>query len=400
MSETLKTKRTYRFRAYVSAQTHRNIDEVCERLRWLWNDALALRKNAYELRKEKITKYDTFEWIKDRTHAEPGKWDWFPSDAKRCMLTRLDEAFEAFFRRVKAGGTPGYPKFKRHDQPVKSFEVRGKKIHYGPNWNSVAIKGVGRIRFKGAPTEGKVKLIRLLWNARRVEIHFVCETEAPAPTDDRPPMGIDVGCIDRVALNDGTTFPGVKPDKTRKVKLQKSLSRKVKGSKSRGRARHLLAKEEHRIACRERNALHQLTAKLVKDYSARFYVEDLRIPNMVKNHVHAESIHDQRWGEFFRQLTYKCEAGGGWVRKVAAPNTSRICSECGEAGKPGRRTFECGHCGYVDHRDVNAAKNVLSRGLNPRTRRWTSRGTTRRKKGACLAPTLQDRSARGQAPRC
>ena len=376
--EVLDVVRTHRFRARVSAQTHRNIDEVCMMLRRLWNDAIeeneSRRRNIEvygknEGNKRRPTYYDHTGAIRVIRADDPEGWGRFHWAIPRSALKRLSEAFKRADARYNAGQMPyGYPRFKGMNRKVRSFEIQAKglRIVEGGAWNSVTIKGVGRFRFKGMP-KGKPKQVRVLSTARRVELQFVCDEERPLPTDTRPPLGIDVGVKERVALSNGALFPGSRPDKTRLTKLQKSLSRKVKGSKSRNRARQLVAKEHDRIASRERNAIHRLTAALVKDHSARFYVEDLRIPNMVKNHSLAEAITDQRWGEFFRQLAYKCEAAGGWVRPVRAAYTSQTCSACGAAASEkvtlGVRTFRCEHCGHVQDRDVNAARNILSVGL-------------------------------------
>ena len=365
-TEPHKTVRTYRYRARVSRQVHHDLDEVCESLRHLWNAALEERIDAYRKFGKTISLYDQQRSLTVIRNDDPGKWGSVAAWAQRSTLKRLDDAFKAFFRRVKAGEKPGFPKFKGKHRPVRSFEVPAPRIHFGPNWHSVNVKGVGRFRFQG-DLSGKPKTLRVVSTARRVEVQFTCEVDLSEPVDTRPPLGIDVGIKERVALSSGALFAGASPDKTRLKRLQKSLSRKVKGSKSRGRAQQLVAKEHDRIACRERNALHQLTAKLVKEHSARFYVESLNISNMTKNHSLAESILDQRWGEFFRQLEYKCEAAGGWVRPVRAAGTSQSCSACGTVASEkvtlDVRTFECEHCGYVQDRDVNAARNVLSVGL-------------------------------------
>ena len=113
--------------------------------------------------------------------------------------------------------------------------------------------------------------------------------------------------------------------------------------------------------------MHELTAHLVRDHGARIYVEDLKIPAMMRNRRLARSIAEQNWGGFVSLLTYKAEEAGGWVRKVPPHHTSQRCSVCG--AMPAKkltladRTYECGSCGHVEDRDVNAAKNILQVGL-------------------------------------
>ena len=113
---------------------------------------------------------------------------------------------------------------------------------------------------------------------------------------------------------------------------------------------------------------HELTRKLVAERSAKFYVEDLRVPNLVKNHHLARAIIEQQWRAFFDMLTYKAESAGGWVRKVNPRHTSQRCSGCGAMPDQrltlGDRTYLCLTCGLVVERDVNAARNVLQAGLS------------------------------------
>ena len=101
--------------------------------------------------------------------------------------------------------------------------------------------------------------------------------------------------------------------------------------------------------------------------STSFYIEDIRVPNMVKNHHLARSILEQQWGTFFNMLAYKAESAGGWVREVNPRNTSQRCSDCGALPESrltlGDRTYVCLECGLVLDRDVNAAQNVLQAGL-------------------------------------
>ena len=113
--------------------------------------------------------------------------------------------------------------------------------------------------------------------------------------------------------------------------------------------------------------LHELTSRLVREQGPRFYVEDLRILNMTKNHRLARAILEQTWGAFVTMLAYKAEDAGGWVRKVPAHRTSQRCSACGALPSTpvglGVRTYRCAGCRNVVDRDVNAAKNILSVGL-------------------------------------
>ena len=181
----------------------------------------------------------------------------------------------------------------------------------------------------------------------------------------KEPIGIDVGILNRFTLSNGTQIEKRELKRKELKRKQRYLSSKKKGSKSREKARISLQKEWQRTTEREHNYLHELTSDLVNNVSNRFFVEDLNINGMMKNHKLARSIAEQQWAKFIKLLTYKCEWSGGYVMKVNPKNTSKICSSCGNIQKIDLsiRTYECDKCSYVEDRDINAAKNILQRGI-------------------------------------
>ena len=104
------------------------------------------------------------------------------------------------------------------------------------------------------------------------------------------------------------------------------MSRAKRGSRNRGKRKAEFAREWQRVREREHGALHELTAAIVRDHSANLAVEDLRIPNMVRNRRLARVIHEQQWGAIVRMLGYKAESAGGSVTTVAPHHTTRECS--------------------------------------------------------------------------
>jgi putative transposase len=171
------------------------------------------------------------------------------------------------------------------------------------------------------------------------------------------------------ALSDGVLIKNPQFLRESEAKLkyeQRKLSRKKKGSNSRKKQKHKLAKLHCKIKNRRNNFLHIESRKLVRSYDV-IVLEDLRIKNMVKNHHLAKSISDASWAKFIEYVSYKAESAGKKVVFVNPRNTSQICSSCGEIVKKSLsvRTHICPYCGLILDRDVNAAINILRLGTSP-----------------------------------
>jgi putative transposase len=193
---------------------------------------------------------------------------------------------------------------------------------------------------------------------------LVEEDVAPLPRSSRG-EAIDLG------LSTFATFssdrPSVAPPRFLKTlldrvrRLSRSLSRKQKGSKNRAKARRRLARMHARIADCRNDFLHKLSTTLVRENQA-LYVESLKVVNMMKNSRLARAIGDAAWGEFLRQLEYKCEwyARYLWQAPVMFPSSKR-CSACGFKLKKlplSVREWTCPDCGTIHDRDKNAASNL------------------------------------------
>ena len=357
--------RTLVFRAKLSRATHTALEAFLEEMRVLWNAALEERIDAYRKAGVSISWVDQFKSLTEIRRTLP-EYSRCSVTAQRSVLKRLDHAFQGFFRRNAAGRKPGFPRFRSRNRGVRSFEMPVPAIRKKGRWNTIAVKGIGRFRFAGK-IEGDPKVLRIVKSPRRVTVQVVVEREAAKAVDTRRPIGIDAGIVHRAALSTGETVPGRKLDRTILVKRQRKLFRAKRGSRSRCKKRLALAKAWQLVKENDRGMLHELTAKLVRDHGARFYVENLKIPNLLRNRHLARSIAEQNWGTFVSLLTYKAEEAGGWVRKVPPHHTSQLCSDCGAMPEKrltlAERTYKCASCGNVEDRDVNAAKNILQVGL-------------------------------------
>ncbi len=243
-----------------------------------------------------------------------------PYDLKcqRSCLFTLDRAFKSFFRRVKTGQKPGFPRFKRKDRGIRSFSMSQPRLKTHGKWQSLSIKGIGRLRFKGR-IEGTVVKARVV-KARVVKtpLRGVVQRVVALPDaqpNPQPPLGIDVGIAARVTLSDGQRWTKPEVGRERLTVLQQRRAAAKNGSQNRQKRKRTLAKEWQRERERERAILHEMTADLVKKTNC-YYVEDLPIQNMLGHRHLARSIAEQPWSTFVQMLTYKAERAGGWVVKV------------------------------------------------------------------------------------
>jgi putative transposase len=188
-----------------------------------------------------------------------------------------------------------------------------------------------------------------------------------APVDKA--VGIDAGITSLITTSDGEKIANPKHFKRLRFKLrqaQKALSRKVKGSNNREKARALVARIHAAIADTRTNFLHKLTTRLVRE-NQTIAVEDLAVKNLMKNHKLAQVIADASWAEMVRQLEYKCQWYGRTLVKIDRwfPSSKR-CGHCGHIVDKlplDIREWDCPECGTHHDRDINAAQNILAAGL-------------------------------------
>ena len=348
-----------------SPKTYANLHEFLEQQRDLWNACLEQRISAHKKGFGTLTEYGQYKQLTDLRKSDR-TFSKFCVGSQRTAIRKLRKAFQSFFRRVKSGQKPGYPRFKGKNRAIKSFEVPNPVIKDNGRYKFLVVKGIGRFRFKHAGPIS-TKLARVVVSPRRIKVQFLVETPEPGTEDMRPVLGIDAGVKSQVTLSNGHQVKGRKRNLSQIKKRQRKLSKATRGSNNRAKKKVMLSKAWQKLRDRERGILHELTSSLVRNHGARYYIEDLRIGNMVKNRKLARRILEQNWGLLFNQLKYKAENAGGWVRKVNPANTSQMCSYCSampdEKLKLSDRVYVCLSCGIVEDRDVNAARNVLNRGL-------------------------------------
>jgi putative transposase len=303
-------------------------------------------------------------------------------------LRRLDRAFQAFFRRLKAGETPGYPRFKgRARFDTVEFPSYGDGCKWDGATAHVYFQHIGLVKVKmHRPIEGTIKTISCKREADGW--HVVCSCELPdvgvAPSP-LPATGIDLGLKAFLVTADGREIAPPRYYRQAHKALrrsQRAVARKQKGSNRRKKAVRVLAKRALHVASQRRNFHHQTARHLIGQYGMIAH-EALNIQGIARSRL-AKSTHDAGWGQFLTILHRKAEGAGVQVIAVPPANTTQQCSACGalpatpeQRKRLGDRVHRCPSCGYVADRDLNAAQNILRLGRSLQASTWPT--------GACVA---------------
>ena len=358
---------TFKYRLLPNKRQYDVLQHILDQQRDLYNCALQERRDAYRKVGKNITFYDQQKSLTEIRRDCAG-WSLYPSRIQRGTLKRLDEAFQAFFARVKRGEKPGFPRFKCNGQ-FTSFAFAER--------NGLRFDGK-RIRFKGMPgglrvhmhrqlPEGKILSAKFIRDVKSWQVCFVIRVPCAEKRESVRRVGIDLGLTYLATLSTGENIPNPRIAQKAQKELrrrQRALARCKKGSNRRRKVMARVTRLHNTVKDTRRTALHQISAHLVREYDY-IAIENLRIQNMVKNLSLSSATLDAGWGMLAEFLTYKAARAGGLVEKVGAHNTSQLCSGCGVLvpKKLKVRVHECPHCGLLLDRDHNAALNILARGV-------------------------------------
>lgn len=359
------SRKAFLYRLYPSRTQKRLLDATLETCRRFYNDCLAERKTAWEAEQRSVGKVEQLRRVKERKAANP--WaKGIHSHVLQIVVTDLDKAFDAFFRRVKAGEDPGYPRFKGRNR-WRSFGYKEYGNGFKIDGRRLRLSGIGRIAVRWhRPLEGQIKTLRISKKAGKWYASFSCIVE-DAPTPEQATIrevGIDVGLSSLITTSEGekTDHPRFYRAAQRKLRVaQRRVARRKKGGKNRRKAVVMLQRQHERIANQRRDYLNKLAHDLTTRYE-RIALEDLTITRMVHGNL-AKSILDAAWGYLVQRLRDKAASAGRVVVLVDPRNTSKTCSGCGAAFEEltlADRWVECA-CGLSLDRDHNAALNIKNR---------------------------------------
>lgn len=304
----------------------------------------ALRRRLNEVKREQ------FPWMLEVTKVAPQQ-----------AIKNLGVAFKRFF-----AGQGKYPQFKkksvhdsfRADNGPGTFEVKDRRIKL-PVIGWVRLREP--LRFAGRLVSATVSRVADRWF---VSVQVEIEPKASVSENQGKAVGVDLGVKALATMSDGSVFKGPKALRhclTKLKRLSRSLSRKVRGSGNRRKAKAMLARLHARISNIRKDALHKLTTDIARRFQV-IGIEDLNVRGMMANEALARSIADMGFHEFRRQLDYKAKMHGGIV--IVAPRfypSSKTCSACGHIAPTlplSVREWTCPACGGVHNRDRNAAVNL------------------------------------------
>ena len=393
----MKYINSYKFRIYPTSEQEEQLFKTigCARLMYnlfldSYNKLYADYKNGILTEKDykearKSLFVSTFK--KDENYSFLGEVD---SLALNYAQKRMNQAFNNAF-----AGRASFPNFKSKVKSKWSYttcraskNARNLRLEKG-GW-LVLPKIPGRVKTSVSRNPKGVLVSATITKNRSgkwfVSLRYERHVEAPVFTDTlgcmANPIGLDLGVKDLAITSDGEVFENPKyayKAKKKLARIDKSLSRKREQAKKDGRKleecknyqkqKVKRARAHEKVKNQREDGLHKATSTLIKNHDF-VAVEDLSASNLMKNHKLAFALGDVSWHSFSTKLKYKAKRSGKTIQVIDRFYAStQICSECEEKSGPhglpqlNVREWTCESCGTTHDRDVNAAKNILAKGI-------------------------------------
>jgi putative transposase len=394
------SKQAYKFRLYPTRKHRERLQQTLDACRTLYNAALTERRDAYNFHVKQYPNYYDEPTRRERSReiginyssqakqlpeikAIREEYTDIHSQVLQDVLRRVQKAFDAFFRRVRNGEDPGYPRFQgkgRYDS--FTYPQAGFSLTHD---NRVCLSKIGSIKVKfHREIKGTIKTCTIKREGDAWYVVLACEVEHEPIEENTEAVGIDLGLLHFATLSDGSTIENprfLRKAEQRLARLLQALSRKKRGSHRRRKTVKQVARAHRKVANQRRDFLHKESRKLVNAYGTIVF-EELQPANMSKrpkpkqdesgkylpNGAAAKgglnkSIVDAGWGMFQQFCTYKAANAGRAMLFVNPQYTSQVCSGCGTIVKKelSERWHSC-ECGVELGRDHNAALNILALG--------------------------------------
>lgn len=356
-------RKTFKYRLFTNKTQEAKLDGLFDSARFLYNCALEQRIVCWRQWHKSINYYDQANTLKEIRSFDEGIAQ-LNFSASQDILRRLDKSFQAFFRRIKQGEKPGFPRFKGRDYfHSLTFPAYGDGIRLKNK--KLYIQNVGSIRINlHRDIEGMIKTATIKRQNGRFYASFSCDDVPqyilPVSTKE---IGIDVGIKTFAVMSDGREIDNPKCLKQSETKLKETQSRYSK--KRSKNVRKKLARLHEKVSNQRKDFQHKLSRKIVDEFGY-IYIEKLQPKEMVKGsfRILNKYINDAAWTQFFSLLSYKAENAGRKLVAVNPRGTTQTCSGCGEIVQKDLniRVHNCPYCGLVLDRDLNAALNIYRLG--------------------------------------
>ena len=376
-----------KLRLYPNKEQEKQLRQYFGNSRFVWNTMLNLINERYKNNKECkfLNTYDLNNLLPCLKAEYPHLRE---SDSSSLQVDndQLIKAWKNFFRNPKHFGRPS---FKSRRYPKQAYT--GKSVIKVLGRRSLKLPKLGAI--KSSKTGRLTGLVKRYTVTLEPSGRYYLSLQMDCPEKEHftltnKVVGIDLGVSDLAILSTGEKFakftaPHVE---SQVIKWQKKFSRRLHHAKVQAamdknkkvlvpreledfkgwqKAQKIKARYQEKLANKRKDYIHRITTQLVKDYDV-IVIEDLKAKNMMKNHHLAKSIANSAWYLFRSILEYKCQWYGKELIVVSPHYTSQECSHCHyNSGKKDLaiREWDCSHCGTHHDRDINAARNILNRGL-------------------------------------
>lgn len=371
--------RAIKIRLYPNKTQEQTLNKVLGCYRFVYNQMLAQKQNAYKIDKTNLKVTDLSKWFHG-TLLKDEQYAWLKEQNTKVMkqaIRQMDGAYRNFFKQHN-----GFPKFKsKKDKQSALFPYEAISKHNTFETRHISLTTpLKNIKFRCSDLyfsrlQKYNKNIRGATLSKTKSGNFFLsiliemeDTELKKFEHTNEQVGIDLGVKDFVITSDGKVFKNkhfFKKKEKQIKKLQRQLSKKVKGSNNRKKAQVRIAKLFERITNKKDAYIHYVTNELLT-YFDTIFMEDLNVHGMLRNHHLAKAIQEVGFCKFKETLVNKALMNDKQVVFIDRfYPSSKTCSVCGYKKRDLRlsdREWICPNCGMKHDRDINAAMNILLEG--------------------------------------
>lgn len=359
----MKLHRAFRYRLYPTKEQETTLAQLGGNARFLYNKLLEIHQETYESQGKTLSRFDMDKLLPSLKQEFP----WLQvsySQSLQQVSRHLADGWKRFFK-----GQNGMPRFKRKSLGRDSFKYTQ---NFKVSRRSILLPGrLGRVRMKKhRPMVGKPLGVTISQDGDQWYASILCECQAEIQeVSSENSVGIDLGIKHLAVLSDGSVIENPRCIRKHEKKLKREhrrLSRKQRGSNNRKKQIARLQVAYRKLRNARRDFREKATHHMITKYDG-FFLENLHIPGMLKNHALAKAIQDCSWGVLVSSLKQKAMVLGYPVTQIDRwEPSSQLCSACGakQAMPLNVREYACDACGIVLDRDLNASRNIKKLGRN------------------------------------